>query len=127
MDSIKELKAFLKALPKLNDKDRETRVQRAKEDFRYFVQTYLGHHIGLDSAISHKETSLFRNWVYKELPQMLANKGKADKESTYYAREKRCSLDDTCKITHNKILIKAYRGAAKTTLVSRLFCLWKVI
>ena len=127
MNTINDLKTFLKSLPKLNDKDRETRVKRAKEDFRYFVQTYLGHHIGLDSAISHKETSLFRNWVYKELPQMLANKGKADKESTYYAREKRCSLDDTCKITHNKILIKAYRGAAKTTLVSRLFCLWKVL
>ena len=104
MDSIKELKAFLQALPKLNDKDREARAKRAKEDFRYFVQTYLGHHIGLEPTTKRKETSIFRNWVYNTLPIL--------------------SSDDS-KI--NKIEIKADRGAAKTTLVSRLFCLWKIL
>ena len=104
MNTINDLKTFLKSLPKLNDKDRETRVKRAKEDFRYFVQTYLGHHIGLEPTTKRKETSIFRNWVYDALPILSSNDSKI-----------------------NKIEIKAYRGAAKTTLVSRLFCLWKVL
>lgn len=104
MNTINDLKAFLKSLPKLNDKDRETRVKRAKEDFRYFVQTYLGHHIGLEPTTKRKETSIFRNWVYDALPILSSNDSKI-----------------------NKIEIKAYRGAAKTTLVSRLFCFWKIL
>lgn len=101
MNSIKELKDYLQSLPKLNDKDAQKRKSRAKEDFRFFVITYLGHHIGLDNQkgeVRINESSLFRQWVYKELPHL----------------------------SENKIIIKAYRGAAKTTLISRLFSLWQI-
>lgn len=99
-----ELKHFLKSLPKLNDKDSSKRVSKAKSDFAFFVQTYFAHHIkagveNLSNNKDFKETSLFRTWVYKTLPQ----------------------------ITHNKLCIKAYRGAAKTTLISRLFVLWEIL
>lgn len=136
--AIKELKSFLQSLPILNDKERNKRVARAKSDFTYFVHTYLGHHIGLQnecpkhghlhevgftpasevkinecppqgfrskgnslarSEIKTNETSVFRNWVYEELPH----------------------------IKDNKLIIKAYRGAAKTTLISRLFVLWQIL
>ena len=46
MDSLKDLKSFLKALPRLNDKDKQNRILKAKDDFRYFVLTYLSHHLG---------------------------------------------------------------------------------
>ena len=36
----------------------------------YFALTYLSHHLGENT----KETSVFRNWVYKELPKLLAPK-----------------------------------------------------
>lgn len=124
---MNELKNYLQSLPRLNDKDSSTRFKRASSDFRYFVQTYLGHHIGIDthdtahrvylyaqSNIARKrtlesvernctntspETSIFRKWVYEELPQL----------------------------NEHKIIIKAYRGAAKTTLISRLFSLWQIL
>lgn len=92
---LTELKHFLKSLPKLNDKDSSERIKRAKDDFAFFVKTYLAHHI------SPKETSLFRKWVYENLPKI------SSKE--------------------NKLCIKAYRGAAKTTLVGRLFSLWQML
>ncbi|WP_334083930.1 hypothetical protein [Helicobacter typhlonius] len=100
MDCIKELKDYLKSLPRLNDKDAKKRKTKAKEDFRFFVTTYLGHHIGLENIgeVKNNESSLFRQWVYKELPHL----------------------------NENKIIIKAYRGAAKTTLISRLFSLWQI-
>lgn len=101
---IIELKHFLKSLPKLNDKDSSKRVSKAKSDFAFFVQTYFTHHIkaGMENLSDNKdfkETSLFRTWVYQTLPQ----------------------------IKHNKLCIKAYRGAAKTTLISRLFVLWEIL
>lgn len=105
MDSLKDLKSFLQALPKLNDKDRESRVKRAKQDFYSFITTYLGHHIGLEYGMTKKESSKFRAWVYTELPKIIANK-----------------VTPT-----NKMVVKAYRGAAKTTLISRLFCLWQIL
>lgn len=95
MDNLKELKSFLKALPALNDKDKEKRVQKAKLDFRFFVQTYLSHHV------SPTETSLFRNYIYDHLEDL--------------------------SLKYNKILIEAYRGGAKTTLISRLYSLWKLL
>ena len=95
MDSLKELKSFLKALPALSDKDKETRVKKAKNNFRFFVETYLSHHI------SQKETSIFRKFIYE-------------------------NFEDLTK-RHNKILIEAYRGGAKTTLITRLFLLWKLM
>ncbi|WP_305862499.1 phage terminase large subunit [Helicobacter cholecystus] len=95
MDNLKELKSFLKALPALNDKDKEKRVKKAKESFRFFAQTYLPHHI------SPTETSLFRNFIYEHLEKLT--------------------------LEHNKILIEAYRGGAKTTLITRLYSLWKLL
>lgn len=95
MDNLKELKSFLKALPALNDKDKDKRVQKAKENFRFFVQTYLSHHV------SPSETSLFRNSIYDHLEDL--------------------------SLKHNKILIEAYRGGAKTTLITRLYSLWKLL
>lgn len=95
MDNLKELKSFLKALPALSDKDKDKRVQKAKEDFRFFVQTYLSHHV------SPSETSLFRNYIYDHLEDL--------------------------SLKHNKILIEAYRGGAKTTLITRLYSLWKLL
>ena len=95
MDSLKELKSFLKALPALSDKDKEIRVKKAKNNFRFFVETYLSHHI------SPKESSIFRKFIYE-------------------------NFEDLTK-RHNKILIEAYRGGAKTTLITRLFLLWKLM
>ncbi|ANV98296.1 hypothetical protein BBW65_05555 [Helicobacter enhydrae] len=95
MNNLKELQSFLKALPALNDKDKAKRVQKAKTDFRFFVQTYLSHHV------SPTETSLFRNYIYDHLEDLSQK--------------------------HNKILIEAYRGGAKTTLITRLFSLWKLL
>lgn len=62
--NIHELKSYLKSLPRLADKDREKRIKRAKEDFFYFVQTYLKHHT------STEETSDFRNFVYKNIKDL---------------------------------------------------------
>ena len=110
MQDFSELKLFLKSLPKLGDKNAPERVAKAKSDFSFFVRTYLGHHIGLNDESTkkahtqrvawQKETSEFRRWIYAELPKLTRKE--------------------------NKICIKAYRGAAKTTLM-RLFSLWLII
>ena len=104
MQDFNELKLFLKSLPKLGDKNTPERVAKAKSDFSFFVRTYLGHHIGLNderTKKAHKETSEFRSWVYTKLPELTRKE--------------------------NKICIKACRGAAKTTLISRLFALWLIL
>jgi predicted phage terminase large subunit-like protein len=97
MNGVDELRQYLKTLPVLSDKGRDARVERAKKDFRYFVRTYLHHHVNY----CEKETSEFRNFVYDEMPKLVKK--------------------------HNKILIEAYRGAAKTTMDSRLLPLWLVL
>jgi predicted phage terminase large subunit-like protein len=89
--TLDDLKAHLKNLPKLADKDRDKRIAKAKEDFYFAVKTYFPHHI------SKVETSNFRKYLYKEYKNILANK---------------------------KATVEAYRGAAKTTLVSRLLPLY---
>lgn len=89
-----ELKAHLRNLPKLVDKQRPERIKKAEEDFEYAVQTYFPHHIDY----SKKETSKFRKFCYKELPVLLEKERKVDGE--------------------------AYRGAAKTTMITRLMTLW---
>lgn len=94
---IDELKAHLRNLPKLVDKQRPERIQKAQEDFEYAVQTYFPHHIDY----SKKETSKFRKFCYKELPSLLEKQRKLDGE--------------------------AYRGAAKTTMITRLLTLWKTV
>lgn len=91
---IDELKAHLKNLPKLSDKGRDARIKKAQEDFEFAVQTYFPHHIDY----SKKETSKFRKWCYKELPTLLEKERKID--------------------------VEAYRGAAKTTMITRLIRLW---
>lgn len=101
---VNELKSFLKALPRLGDKNSSERIARAKSDFAYFVRTYLGHHIGGEEGViltKHHEKSVFRRWVYEKLPALIK--------------------------AQNKLCIKAYRGAAKTTLISRLFVLWLIL
>lgn len=95
MEKLKDLKGFLKALPALNDKDKELRIRKAKADFRFFVKTYLSHHI------SEPETSGFRNHIYDHLQELCLN--------------------------NRKLLIEAYRGGAKTTLIARAFSLWKIL
>jgi|GEM_PF-5886672 len=81
---ILELKNFLKSLPKLNDKDSSARVSKAKGDFAFFVATYLGHHIGLDGAKKHKETSEFRKWVYESLPNLVSPNKKGEVSLSYF-------------------------------------------
>lgn len=92
---VDELKAHLKNLPKLTDKSRPERIKKAEGDFEYAVQTYFPHHIDH----SKKETSKFRKYCYKELPALLEKQRKIDGE--------------------------AYRGAAKTTMITRLLTLWE--
>lgn len=92
---IGQLRVYLQGLPKLADKGREDRKRRAKDDFRYFVQTYLSHHVTPD------ETSMFRNSVYDTIKNTVAK--------------------------YNKSLFLAYRGGAKTTVITRLFTIWEVI
>ena len=125
MDSLKDLKSFLKALPRLNDKDKQNRILKAKDDFRYFVLTYLSHHLGENT----KETSNFRKWVYKELPNLLARKeNKAAAHNKVLKPDKQhATPSKQYATTHNRILVKAYRGAAKTTLISRLLTLWQIL
>lgn len=97
----------------MDDKS-DQRLARAKKDFAYFVQTYFPHQVGLkidthalpckdglSSPAKLKDKSYFRNFVYKEL----ANLSKVQ----------------------NNILIEAYRGGAKTTLITRLFSLWQLL
>ena len=71
--------------------------KKAKKDFFYFIKSYFPHHI----EFAKKETSIFRKFVHKELNKILK--------------------------TNKEVLITAYRGAAKTTLISNLFLLWKLI
>ena len=94
-EKIDELRLYLQGLPKLADKGRDERKRRAKEDFRYFVQTYLPHHV------TPEETSAFRNSTYNSIKETVAK--------------------------YSKILYLAYRGGAKTTVITRLFTLWEVI
>lgn len=154
---ILELKNFLKSLPKLNDKDASARVSKAKGDFAFFVATYLSHHIGLDGAKKHKETSHFRKWVYESLPNLVSPNKKGEVSLSYFRgcevvskrsalvvrerserqaphptgcpakKEPPNGLRSKKRQAVNKLCIKAYRGAAKTTLISRLFVLWLIL
>lgn len=90
------LSLYLKSLPRLADKDKDTRIQQAKADFFYFIQTYFPHHI--DHA--KMETSTFRKFIHAHLYDLTR--------------------------AHNKLLFSAYRGGAKTTVISKLFTLWQI-
>lgn len=91
-----ELALYLKSLPRLADKDKPTRLIKAKSDFFYFIRTYFPHHI--DHA--KNETSEFRKFIHAHLYDLSA--------------------------AHNKLLFSAYRGGAKTTVISKLFTLWLI-
>lgn len=94
--TIEDLKARLKSLPKLADIERPARTKKAKEDFFYAVQTYFPHQIDF----TKKETSKFRKFVYENI--------------------------DGLTIKERKITFEAYRGGAKTTLLTRLHTLWRM-
>ncbi|PHM18055.1 MAG: hypothetical protein CJD30_03585 [Sulfuricurvum sp. PD_MW2] len=96
-EEIEKLKSYLKTLPALADSDRKNRIDRATNDYRYFVQTYFPHHIDFQT----EETSVFRNFVYDDLPDLI----------------ERWRL----------IELEAYRGAAKTTVTTRLMTLWVMV
>lgn len=95
---IETLSSYLKSLPRLADKNRGERVQRALADdgFWYFIQTYFPHHI----EQAEVETSIFRQFVHKELYPLTQD--------------------------YKKLLFTAYRGGAKTTTITQLFTLWEL-
>lgn len=158
MQNFNELKLFLQSLPKLNDKNADERVAKAKENFNFFVRTYLGHHIGQSDEFQQvkisagfssgqKDTSIFRRWVYEELPNLVSKEGEvslsyfracevSSERSALGVRERSekqtarpsglRSKKEPKRQSANKICIKAYRGAAKTTLM-RLFSLWLIL
>ena len=72
-------------------------VPRAKREFWYFVRSYLAHHI----EYSQKESSLFRSFIYKNIDKLTKR--------------------------HRFLLFSAYRGAAKTTLLSTFYPLWEIV
>ena len=93
-EEIEALKAYLRALPQLSRGDRGKRVERARKSFDYFIKTYFPHHAEGDG----EEQSRFRRYIRTRF--------------------------ETLKSRHKKIEIFAYRGAAKSTLLSRLYVLY---
>lgn len=59
LDEISLLRAKLKALPRLENKERVARIKEAKSSFEYFVKTYFKSHLKLP------DNSKFRNDFYK--------------------------------------------------------------
>ena len=95
---ISELKHYLQNLPYLLNDDGGDRRKKAQNDFYFFCKTYLPHHFGAEFA---KDLSIFRNFMYKNL-------GKLVKE-------------------FRRLELEAYRGAAKTTIISRAGSLWLLL
>ena len=98
---LKELRAYLKSLPNIIDDQGENRRKRSQNDFNFFVLTYFPHQIGLEGNDRFNDKSKFRSFVYKD-------------------------LESTC-VKCRHILIEAYRGGAKTTLITRLYNLWLLL
>lgn len=101
---LKELKTYLKSLPTILDGNSDLRYKKACGDFRYFVLEYFSHQLGLEDRFNidkFKEHSKFRLFVYND-------------------------LEKTC-LKNRHILIEAYRGGAKTTLITRLHTLWLLL
>lgn len=94
---IEELKLYLQNLPRFADKNKNARVSEALNDFWFFIKTYFPHHIDY----AETETSVFRRFCHEDL--------------------ERLSWE------HKKMLFTAYRGAAKTTVITRLFSLWQMV
>lgn len=98
---LKELRAYLKSLPNIIDDQGENRRKKSQSDFKFFVLTYFPHQIGLEGNDRFNDKSKFRSFVYKD-------------------------LESTC-VKCRHILIEAYRGGAKTTLITRLYNLWLLL
>lgn len=101
---IKELKSYLKSLPNILDDQGDFRHERAQNDFYYFATQYFAHQLGIEGKAGlskFKESSKFRLFVYNKLERVCA--------------------DSRC------VLIEAYRGGAKTTLITRLYLLWQLL
>ena len=98
---LKELKAYLKSLPNIIDDQGENRRKKSQNDFKFFVLTYFSHQIGLEDGDKFNDKSKFRSFIYKD-------------------------LENTC-VKRRHILIEAYRGGAKTTLITRLYNLWLLL
>lgn len=94
---VEQLRHYLQNLPRLSDKDRDQRIAKAKADFRTFCLTYLSHYLGDEPD---KETSEFRRSIYRRISPLSKK--------------------------YNKMAFFAYRGGAKTTLLSRLYPLWRL-
>lgn len=91
---LNEIKALLENAPRLATGGKELRVKKAQNDFRYAVCTYFSHHINFKK----KDSSTFRNFIYDNIKIILDN--------------------------NKNFNIESYRGAAKTTLITRLLVLW---
>ena len=101
---IKELKSYLKSLPNILDDQGDFRHERAQNDFYYFATPYFAHQLGIEDKVglsNFKEHSKFRLFVYNKLENV--------------CEDSRC------------VLIEAYRGGAKTTLITRLYLLWQLL
>lgn len=113
---IEELRTHLKSLSILADKERPARVQRAKVDFRYAVQTYFPHHVSLI------ETSEFRNYTYDNIEEILSHKKntveayRGGAKTTLYARLLYLWLSAIRGKKRNAVTIGATRPLAKKTL-----------
>lgn len=94
---VEQLRAYLKSLPRLADTNKDARVKKAKKDFWFFIKTYFSHHIDHSKV----ETSKFRKFIHKNLYNFSKN--------------------------HKKLLFTSYRGAAKTTVITKLFVMWLLI
>lgn len=82
-------------LQNLPDQISHTDIAQAKRDFYYFTREYLLHHI----EFTKKETSYFRKVIYKDLPTLA-------KKNSF-------------------LIFTAYRGAAKTTILSAFFTMFE--
>ena len=92
-----EIKNRLRSLQEQNDSGKEKRKKQALEDFNYFFINYLPHYMDNQT----EETSKFRRWAKNDL-DMEAKK-------------------------HRVNLIFAYRGGAKSTVISRAMSLWRAL
>jgi len=91
---LDEIQQLLVNAPRLAEGGKEERVKRAKEDFKYAVDTYFPHHVDFQE----RETSKFRNFIYSDIQNLFER--------------------------YRNLEFEAYRGAAKTTMLERLLVLW---
>ena len=114
--TVEELRTHLKSLSTLADKERPQRVERAKADFCYAVQTYFKHHV------SEVETSDFRKYTYENIDEILTHKKntveayRGGAKTTLYARLLYLWLSAIKGKKRNTVSISATLPLAKKTL-----------